>query len=73
MTGSATGRLRSRTDSWLPTAHAGYGKEYGKRLDGPGTWYGPDSLPVLAHGRDPANRAAPSARGRREHGRAYPP
>ncbi|MEU1624521.1 ABC transporter permease/substrate binding protein [Streptomyces sp. NPDC020096] len=45
-TGMAGGSIDFETDSWLPTTHAQYWKQYGKDLADLGSWYGPTSLEI---------------------------
>ncbi|NEB02324.1 ABC transporter permease/substrate binding protein [Streptomyces sp. SID13726] len=43
-TSLAQGTVDFQTDSWLPTTHAQYWKEYGSKLDDLGAWYDKTSL-----------------------------
>ncbi|WP_269855010.1 ABC transporter permease/substrate binding protein [Streptomyces sp. RPT161] len=45
-TGMARGAVDFETDSWLPTTHAQYWKQYGRDLADLGSWYGPTSLEI---------------------------
>ncbi|MBM9506923.1 ABC transporter permease/substrate binding protein [Actinacidiphila acididurans] len=45
-TGLASGSLDYVTDTWLPTTHAAYIKQYGKNFTDLGSWYGHTSLEI---------------------------
>ncbi|WP_328472355.1 ABC transporter permease/substrate binding protein [Streptomyces sp. NBC_00448] len=45
-TGLASGNIDYMTDTWLPTTHASYMKQYGSHLDDLGPWYDKTSLEV---------------------------